>query len=290
MTSGILNLDKPSGMTSHDVVNAARRISGVRKIGHAGALDPMATGVLVLCVGRATRLAEYLTSFDKSYQATARLGIETDTYDAEGKVVQSNTVTIGREDVKAQLLKFSGAISQVPPMYSAIKQDGQPLYKLARRGITVERKPRRTVIHHIALTEWSPPEFSFQVTCSAGTYVRSLAHDLGQELNCGAHLTSLVRTGSGQLELDDAIPLSELTSENWESHLLPMEIAVAHFGSLTADEGEFRALIHGQSIARRPEHPVVDLARVYTPRNKFFALVKPSSDGSKWLPHKVFAN
>jgi len=281
-------LDKPCGMTSHDVVNVIRRITDIRRVGHAGALDPMATGVLLVCVGRATRLSEYLTSSDKRYQATARLGVETDTYDAEGDVVNTNPVQISREDVETILHRFSGSISQVPPMYSAIKQGGQPLYKLARRGIEVEREPRPVRVSHIELTQWSPPEFSFDVACSAGTYIRSLAHDLGRELGCGAHLTRLVRVQSGDFHLRDSLSLSELTSGNWQEYIQPMDRAVADFPLLTLDPSAVQDLVHGRSISRRPEHPVSDLARAYTHDNRFIALVRSSEDAAHWLPHKVF--
>jgi len=214
--------------------------------------------------------------------------VETDTYDADGEVVQSKKVGIDRETVEQELLKFCGTIAQVPPMYSAIKQGGQPLYKLARRGIDVPRQPRRAVIHHIELTDWSPPEFTFEVTCSAGTYVRSLAHDLGQELGCGAHLTTLVRTASGQLQLEDAVQLSDLTSDNWQGRLHPMEVAVQHLPALTVDEAEYQALIYGQSTPHRPEHPVADLVCAFTAEGRFFALIKPTEDGLDWRPHKVF--
>ncbi len=288
MKAGILNLNKPQGMTSHDVVNQVRRVTGIRKVGHAGALDPMATGVLLACVGRATRLAEYLSGADKGYRATVRLGIETDTYDADGQVLYASSAAISQQEVEAALAGFCGSISQVPPMYSAIKQGGQPLYKLARRGITVERKPRPALISHIALIDWSPPEFSFEVVCSAGTYVRSLAHDLGQQLGCGAHLTRLLRSKSGSFDLQDAIPLCELTSANWRTFLQPMDAAVIGFPMLVLDAQAAQRLIYGQPIPCQPEHPAADLARVHTEDGNFFALVKLSEDGSSWLPHKVF--
>ena len=288
MISGVFNVDKPRGITSHKVVSIVRRVTGIRKVGHAGALDPMATGVLLLCVGRATRVAEYLTRSDKSYQATVRLGVETDTYDADGQVVHTRPVRVGRNEVEAALAEFCGSISQIPPMYSAVKQAGQPLYKLARRGISVERQPRQALISHIALTAWFPPEFSFKVTASAGTYVRSLAYDLGQQLGCGAHLTKLVRTRSGHFELDDAIPLRKLTEGNWQSHLQPMAVAVADFPRVTLSDPEAKQMVRGQSIPLRPEHPQADLVRAHTTDDFFLALIKPSEDGQRWLPHKVF--
>lgn len=290
MRSGILNLDKPCGMTSHDVINVVRRVTGIRRVGHAGALDPMATGVLLVCVGRATRLSEYLTASDKRYRATARLGVETDTYDADGDVIHTHPVLIGREEVEAVLGRFMGSISQVPPMYSALKRGGQPLYKLARQGITVEREPRPARVSHIELTDWSPPEFSFDVTCSAGTYIRSLAHDLGLELECGAHLTRLVRVQSGSFHLEDSLSLPDLTRDNWQQHMQPMDRAVADFPLLTLDPLSVEHLVHGRPIERRPEHPVAALARVYTQDHRFVALIRSSEDAAHWLPHKVFVD
>jgi tRNA pseudouridine55 synthase len=174
-------------------------------------------------------------------------------------------------------------------MYSAVKRSGKPLHRLARRGITVEREARRAFISHIALTDWSPPDFSFEVTCSPGTYVRALAHDLGQKLGCGAHLTRLTRTRSGRFGLDEAVPLRELTLANWQSRLEPMEMAVADFPQLTLDARTAQRLIHGQLVPRLPEHPPADLARAHSAEGVFLALVRPSADGSGWLPHKVFA-
>jgi tRNA pseudouridine55 synthase len=288
MTSGILIIDKPQGMTSHDVVQVVRRTSGIRRVGHAGTLDPMATGVLVVCVGRATRLAEYLTATEKAYEATVRLGVETATYDADGAVTRRVSVAIEREQVEDALKNFHGAIEQIPPMYSAIKQKGQPLYKLARKGEAVPRHPRRVTISHIAVTDWSPPDFSFELTCSSGTYVRSVAHDLGQLLNCGAHVTRLVRTQSGPLALRDAVPLLSLTSANWRDYLLPMEAAMNMFPRVLFTVEEKERLVQGQPVPLRSNHGRVELARAEMDEGGFFALVKPSPDMSEWLPHKVF--
>ncbi len=288
MSSGILNLDKPGGMTSHDVVRQVRRVTGIRRVGHAGTLDPMATGVLLVCVGRATRLAEYMLMADKKYGATVRLGVETDTYDADGRVLSSNPVGISREEVEAALTEFSGPIDQVPPMYSAVKHRGRPLYAMARRGITVEREPRQVRISRVAMTDWSPPEFSFEVVCSAGTYVRSLAHDLGQSLGCGAHLTRLVRSRSGRFGLEDAVPLRELTPDNWKRHLQPMEAGVSDLPVLMLDRETAQQLVQGQSVPWHPEHPVAILARAHSENGGFFAIVRPSEDGTRWSPHKVF--
>ncbi len=202
----------------------------------------------------------------------------------------SAAVAAGRQQVEAELARFSGAIEQVPPMYSALKRKGEPLYKLARQGITVEREARPAVIYQIGLTDWSPPHFSFEVTCSAGTYVRSIAHDLGEALGCGAHLTRLNRVRSGEFSIEEAVPLGDLTPANWESWLQPIERAVASFPQINVDSEAYQSLVHGQPIPRLPEHPVADLAQVHTDEVGFFALVKPSPEGTAWLPHKVFVN
>ena len=205
MPDGILNLNKPRGPTSHDVIDRIRALTGIRRVGHAGTLDPLATGVLLVCIGRATRVAEYLMDSHKIYRARVRLGIATDTYDAEGQVIPSvdsvDPIEISRAEVETALVRFRGTIEQVPPMYSALKHKGEPLHKLARRGVEVKREPRQVEIPCLALTEWKPPECTLEMTCSPGTYVRALAHDLGQALGCGAHLTGLVRLASGGFRL-----------------------------------------------------------------------------------------
>jgi tRNA pseudouridine(55) synthase len=182
--SGILNVDKPAGMTSHDVVDAIRRLAGQRKVGHAGTLDPMATGVLLVCLGQATRVAEYLMRGRKRYRATVVLGAATDTYDGEGEIVSSGGPTdFSQEQIQAALAGFVGRIEQVPPLYSALKRDGQPLHRLARQGKTIELESRPVEIEEMSLLDWTSPSLVVELTCSPGTYVRSLAHDLGQRLD-----------------------------------------------------------------------------------------------------------
>lgn len=207
--NGLLVLDKPSRVTSHDVVQRVRRALRVRQVGHTGTLDPLATGVLVICVGQATRVSEYLLGHDKAYNATIRLGVETDTYDATGEIVATRAVNVERAELEQALAHFVGALQQVPPMHSAIKRDGQKLYELARAGIEVEREARPVVIHSIELLDYHAPDVSIDVRCSAGTYIRSLAHDLGAALGTGAHLSALRRTQVGPFGLDQAIGLAE---------------------------------------------------------------------------------
>ncbi|MDX1648883.1 MAG: tRNA pseudouridine(55) synthase TruB [Myxococcota bacterium] len=200
--SGFLVVDKPVGWTSHDVVDAARRWLGVRRVGHLGTLDPLATGALPLAVREATRLAPFLPEGRKVYVGTIRLGVTTDSQDAEGRVVARHDGPLPDErSVREALGRFVGEIEQLPPMYSSVKKDGEPLYKRARRGEEVERTPRRVRIHAIEMHHYAPPEVGIEVVCAPGTYVRTLAHDLGQALGCGAHLSGLRRTESGPFTL-----------------------------------------------------------------------------------------
>jgi tRNA pseudouridine55 synthase len=220
---GIFNLDKSAGMTSHDVVARVRRLTHQRRVGHAGTLDPAATGVLPVCVGQATRVAEYLSERGKAYRATIRFGAVTDTYDAEGQVVRTAPVALTEAEVAAVLPGFLGPQLQVPPIYSALKRDGRPLYELARAGEAVTVAPRPIVIESLTIVTWASPDLVLDVDCGKGTYIRSLAYDLGERLGPGAHLAALVRTRSGPFSLDDSITLEELDSVladgTWPDHL-----------------------------------------------------------------------
>ena len=208
---GLLILDKPAGVTSFDMVRQVRRWCQTRRVGHAGTLDPLATGVLPVAVGRATRLIEYLMADDKAYRATLKLGCVTDTQDSEGRVLEEKPwQSVDREAVKVAVGNFVGQIEQLPPMYSALKKDGQPLYKMARQGLEVEREPRKVHVKSLVVDDFSPPYLTFTVNCSKGTYVRTLCHDLGQILGCGAHMTDLRRLACGRFDLAASHPLSEL--------------------------------------------------------------------------------
>ncbi|MFV1994485.1 MAG: tRNA pseudouridine(55) synthase TruB [Verrucomicrobiales bacterium] len=209
--SGVLLVDKGPGMTSHDVVAVARRSLGIKKIGHCGTLDPMATGLLILVVGKATKIQDLLMSEDKEYTGTFTLGKTTSTQDREGEVLEEKSVgEISREAIEKAFAKFNGDFYQIPPMVSAIKKDGVPLYKLARKGVTVEREPRLVHIYHYEIGKVEIPEIEFRVVCSKGFYVRTYAHDIGQELGCGGHLSSLRRTKSGRFEAGRGISFEEL--------------------------------------------------------------------------------
>ncbi|MDG2488345.1 MAG: tRNA pseudouridine(55) synthase TruB [Roseibacillus sp.] len=209
--SGVLLVDKDPGMTSHDVVAIARRSMGIKKIGHCGTLDPMATGLLMLVVGRATKIQDLLMSEDKQYVGTITLGATTTTQDAEGDIIEEREVgALSDEDIRAAFEKYSGNFEQIPPMVSAIKKDGVPLYKLARKGKEVKRDPRPVYVTDYELTRVSLPQIDFTVNCSKGFYVRSYAHDIGATLDCGGHLSALRRTRSGEFTLERAVGVDDL--------------------------------------------------------------------------------
>ena len=212
--NGLLIIDKPRGMTSFDVVRRVRKLCGTRRVGHAGTLDPLATGVLPVAVGEGTRIVQFLMEGDKTYQATLKLGEITDTQDAEGEILERRPVVgVTEETVAAASRSWVGKVSQVPPMYSALKKDGVPLYRLARKGIEVERQARQVEIRRLEIREFRLPYVSFEVDCSKGTYVRSLCHDLGLALGTGAHLTALRRTRNGMFTESDSITLEKLAAD-----------------------------------------------------------------------------
>jgi len=289
MISGVLVIDKPGGqdslVTSHNVVQQVRRIAGMRKVGHAGTLDPLASGVLVLCLGRATRLVEYLVGRSKLYQATIRLGQSTDTYDAQGEITAERPCHVTPAELEEALEHFRGEIRQEPPMYSAIKRQGQPLYKLARQGIEVDRPLRKVTIFRLELDAVNLPFIDITVRCSSGTYVRSLAHDLGERLGCGGHITMLRRTAVGHLGLAEAVPLAELTAENLLENLLPLQTAVQHLPALQLVFAEADRLRLGQPIDRRPGDPASPLVSAGV--NGQFAGILRFKAG-QWWPHKIF--
>lgn len=227
---GILLVDKPSGITSHDVVDRVRRLFHMKRVGHAGTLDPMATGLMLILVGKATKVSQYLMSMDKEYAGTLKLGEETDSQDADGEVLVRKEVPELAEDiVRAEMKTFMGDQYQTPPMFSAKKVNGQPLYKLARKGKTIAREPRVIHISKFEMTAFSAPEISFLVACSKGAYVRTLAHDLGQKLGCGAHLNALRRTGVGKFRIEEADTLEvlkEASSTVLRKKLVPVLQAV----------------------------------------------------------------
>lgn len=251
--AGFLIVDKPVGVTSHDVVDRARRWLGTRRVGHLGTLDPQATGVLPLAVRAATKLVPYVTDTNKGYVGTVELGVETDTLDAEGRVLRRYEGPLpDRSAIVEALAPFRGEIEQIPPMFSAVKKDGVPLHKLARRGEEVEREPKRVRIDRLDLLRWEEREVEIQVDCSAGTYVRSLAADLGRALGCGAHLKSLRRVRSGPFTSQDASTVEQL-EEKWaarkiDEQIIPPDEALGLDRLKVSAEGE-RRILHGADVA-----------------------------------------
>ena len=291
---GILLVDKPSGMTSHDVVDALRKATGIRKIGHTGTLDPAATGLLIMCIGKATRLSEHLMGMDKTYEGTMRLGVVTESYDMDGKVVEENDVPeITREELEEAMKPLTGDLMQVPPMVSAVKIGGKRLYKLARQGETVERPPRPVTVHEFSLLDCTLPEVQFRVECTSGTYVRSLCHDIGQHFGCGAALQSLRRTHIGSHSIEDSTPLEELnTPEKVASSLIPISEALDYPEVVVQAKGK-NLISSGNPVfpidieSEIPE--VQGWVQVKSERGELLALgkVEESPMGTKVVPKRV---
>jgi len=290
---GLLNVAKPSGPTSHDVVNAVRRGTGERRVGHGGTLDPLADGVLVLALGRATRLLEYLSASRKAYRAEVTLGVTTDTYDAEGEVLAERPVPpdLTLADLDSALDAFRGAIQQVPPVYSAVKVGGKAAYARARAGEELELEPREVQIFELEAVAFEPPRVVLRVVCSAGTYIRSLAHDLGEALGTGAMLSALTRTASGQFRLEDAVRWPDLETAfadgSWRDLLLPADLALDGTPQLHLDEQGLQDISYGRPL-RVGDAAARGLARAYAPDGRFVAVLEGDARRGFWRPKKVF--
>ena len=249
---GVLLLDKSSGMTSNSALQSARRLFSAAKAGHTGTLDPLATGLLPLCFGEATKFSADLLEADKTYEADLLFGITTDTGDAQGAVLVERPVAFSRADLDAALARFLGPISQIPPMYSALKRDGKPLYQLARQGIEVEREARAVTIIELVLLDYSGDRCRLRVCCSKGTYIRTLAEDIGEVLGCGAHLTALRRTAVGSLRVADAVSLDqliELAEDQRASLLLPPDALLQTLPAVHLDDEATLRFSHGNPVA-----------------------------------------
>jgi len=290
VVSGVLVVDKPVGLTSHDVVQIIRRGTGIRRAGHTGTLDPRASGVLVVLVGPAVRLSEFVSASDKRYQATIRLGSSTETYDAETEPTEEMPVDI-EESAFADLLKgYIGEIEQVPPPYSAVKVEGKPAYERARDGEEVDLEPRMINVYNLEVLEWAPPEVVIDVHCSSGTYVRSLAHDLGEELGIGAHLVGLRRTMSGQFTLRHAVSLRRLReafeSGTWAEFLIPAAEALGDWHTITLDADLLELVRHGHRFPA--EEGRTGWARAISEQGDLVALLEVVEESQEWQPRKVF--
>lgn len=287
---GFFIVDKPVGPTSHNIVTLVRRGTGVRKVGHAGTLDPRASGVLILCLGPATRLSEYLSTSSKRYEAVVRFGTATQTYDAEGPVLRQTEAVPTLEEIQAVLPEFRGEIEQVPPPFSAIKVRGKKAYELARAGQDVQLEPRTVTIHLLRILEYQPPDLLLDVECTAGTYIRSLAHDLGARVSTGAYLASLRRTRAGPFSLEDAVPLPKLEvgflTNKWTRYLISAVEALPDFPMVKVEGDNLEFIRFGRRIPAEPGSS--GMARAIGPDGELIAVLEIVEEGKKWHPRKVF--
>lgn len=315
---GILNINKAAGMTSHDVVAKIRKLLKQKRVGHAGTLDPSASGVLPICVGQGTRVAEYLSESGKAYQAEIILGVVTDTYDSEGTIVRTtdmaeilNLNEINGPPVGADLLrpspiyrpdrarieevlqKFIGQQMQTPPQYSAIKIQGRPAYKLARAGEEIPLQPRPITIYQLEILQWLPPRLILAIECSKGTYIRSLAYDLGEQLGCGGHLGALVRTRSGPFSISESITLEELEQAieagTVQEYLHLADLALQQYPALILDDAAVERVLHGNAFKYDDQHghTPTGLARIYDTAGRFLAIAQWDAERGLWQPKKV---
>jgi tRNA pseudouridine55 synthase len=288
--NGILLLDKPPGLTSNAALQQAKRAFKAKKAGHTGSLDPIATGLLPLCFGEATKVSSFFLGADKRYRSVFTLGSATDTGDSEGQETFSGSADVSDEAIEAALDEFRGEIEQVPPMYSAVKFQGQPLYKLARQGIEVERKPRLVTVLDVSFERLDESRVQVDLHCTSGFYVRSLAHELGERLGCGAHVSSLSRTGVAEFILDDAIPLAQLTQEHntekLDQLLIAMDVGLKHLPGITLSDDAAYYLCRGQPV-KAAELPNEGWVRLYADEVGFLGLGEVLDDG-RVAPKRLF--
>jgi len=281
---GVLNVYKPTGMTSYDVVHEIKKLCNTKKVGHTGTLDPEASGVLPICIGKATKIADYIMSDYKVYKAELKLGITTDSYDRVGKILSTNVVNTDEKTVIDVIKGFIGESYQVPPMYSAIKVNGQKLYDLARQGIEIEREARKVYFYEIEIINVNLPYVEFLVKCSKGTYIRSLCYDIGNKLGCGAAMWNLERVATGNFKLTDAIRLDKLTSENVSEYIIPITEALSKYESIHIDTKYEKQLLNGVVLNNQNVLTNIDLDKlykVYLGENRFIGLGRKSESGFK---------
>lgn len=294
--NGIISMIKPLQWTSMDVVRRIKRLTQQKKVGHAGTLDPQATGVLPVCFGQATRVMEYLVDSPKSYTAVVHLGVSTDSYDALGQVTEIKDPSyVSKSEVSRELEKYRGSFQQVPPMYSALKKDGERLYNLARAGKEVTRLPREVKIYRLDMTQWKPPEVHLDIECGRGMYVRSLAYDLGLDLGCGAHLKELTRVHTGPFDIASSTTMEQFEQafqdDSWRSLLFPVDFPLLSFRTAVVRQDKEEAIRRGQGIylglpARGPS--MNNLCRLYSVDGEFLAVLHPGKTRGLWQAQKVF--
>jgi tRNA pseudouridine55 synthase len=284
--NGVLNIFKPKGMTSFDVVRQVKKVCNTSKVGHTGTLDPEATGVLPICIGKATKIIDYIMNSEKVYEVEFKLGVKTTTYDLEGEILaEKSTEALSEIEILQTINAFKGDYCQVPPMYSALKQNGVRLYELARKGIEVERPGRNITIYNIENIKINNPIISMRVTCSKGTYIRSLCYDIGEKLGVFATMTSLNRTKTSVFDEKDSINIKDLTSENFKEYLLSIEDALERYDTIIVEKKYSKLLINGVRIGDRrlTKDKIIEgkLYRVYDEDKVFLGLGKKDQDGFK---------
>ena len=293
--SGIVVLDKANGLSSNAALQEVKRLYEANKAGHAGSLDPLATGVLPVCLGEATKVSQFLLDSDKRYRTRIKLGIRTDNGDSEGSIIERNEgISVSRKAIERALTKFKGEVEQVPPMHSAIKMNGVPLYKLARKGITVEREPRLVTLYQICLVEFVNSELELEISCSKGTYIRTIADDLGQELGCGAHVIELRRTQAGVFTEKDSISAEELALEKEnrgldkiDQFLIPMDRAIQDLPEVNLPSITASHVKNGQAVLVR-HLPKNGLVRMY--EDEQFIGIGSIDDDGKVAPRRLIIN
>ncbi len=282
--NGILLFDKPVGVTSNAALQQVKDLYRASKAGHTGSLDPLASGLLPICLGEATKVSGFLLDADKSYRVRCRLGERTASGDAEGEVIETRPVTTTQDELEAVLERFRGPIMQIPPMYSAVKHEGQRLYKLARKGLEVEREPREVIIHELTLLDFASPEFELDVRCTKGTYVRTLAEDIGEALGCGAHVVALRRLGVGPYDAENMSTIEELEAlphdhfQSLDSRLLPIETALTQWPDVQLNNDSAFYVRQGQAVLV-PNAPTSGWVRMYEGRDRFLGMGQILDDG-----------
>lgn len=281
---GIINVYKTKGITSFDAVKVIKKISNTKRVGHTGTLDPLAEGVLPICLGKATKIVDYIMNDFKVYSTVLKLGSISDTYDREGRIIKQSDVNVTEEQIREAVLSFTGEINQVPPMYSALKVNGRRLYELARQGIEVKRDSRHIRIYQINITDIDIPYVSFTVKCSKGTYIRSLCYDIGSRLECGALMWELKRIASGNFTADNAVRLDQLSERNIERYLIPLDEALHMYDKIFLDDSLEKLLVNGVCIKNLSLLPSIEndkVFRVYLKNKKFIGLGVKKENGFK---------
>jgi len=284
--NGILNVFKPTGMTSFDVVRIIKKISHIKKVGHAGTLDPEASGVLPVCIGKATKAIDYIMGDFKIYETELKLGVITDTYDREGKILSESEVNLSENEIIQCINSFIGEIKQVPPMYSALKVNGKKLYELARAGIEIEREARAITIYDIEIRSIEIPYVKFMVKCSKGTYIRSLCYDIGELLKCGGMMWNLQRTATGQFHIEDAINIQDLNEENINGNIMPIESIFKNNTKITIEDRFVKFLLNGVVVkdkALANKFETEKIYSIYNNNNEFIGIADKSNEGVRLI-------